>query len=61
MKYLWKILYNIDKFDYLKEILNSNFYNLYEIYSESDRFKRYINEVRTHEGKRNGILYEFIE
>jgi len=61
MKYLWKILYNIDKFDYLKEILNSNFYNLYEIYTESDRFKRYINEVRTHEGKRNGILYEFIE
>jgi hypothetical protein len=61
MNYLWKILYNIDKFDYLKEILNSNFYNLYEIYTESDRFKRYINEVRTHEGKRNGILYEFIE
>ena len=61
MKYLWKILSNIDKFDYLKEILNSNFYNLYEIYTESDRFKRYINEVRTHEGKRNGILYEFIE
>jgi hypothetical protein len=60
MKYLWKILYNIDKFDYLKEILNSNFYNLYEIYTESDRFKRYINEVRTHEGKRNGI-FEFIE
>ena len=55
-----KNLCNVDKIDYLKEILNSNFYNLYETYTESERFKRDINEVRTHEGKRNGLLYEFV-
>ena len=57
---LEKNLCNKDKIDYLKEILNSDFYNLYETYRESDRFKRDINEVKIHEGKRNIILYEFV-
>ena len=55
-----KKLCNEDKIDILKEILNTDFYNLYETYIESDRFKRDINEVKTHDGKRNGILYEFV-
>ena len=55
-----KKLCNEDKIDIIKELLNTDFYNLYETYIESDRFKRDIIEVKTHDGKRNGILYEFV-
>ena len=34
--------------------------NLYDIYCESQRFRKEINEVHTQEGKRIGLLYEFV-
>ena len=57
---LSKNLCKKDKIELLKEILNTNFYSLYETYTSSERFKRDINEVKNNEGKRNGILYEFV-
>ena len=67
-KFLYKNLEDIlsknlckkDKIDLVKEILNTDFYSLYETYTSSDRFKREINEIQALEGKRNGILYEFV-
>ena len=47
-----KKLCNEDKIDIIKELLNTDFYNLYETYIESDRFKRDIIEVKTHDGKK---------
>ena len=43
-----------------KEIANSDFYSLYDNYITSDRFKRDIEQIKKEEGKRNGILYEFV-
>ena len=33
---------------------------LYNIYIESQRFCKEINEVKTHDGRRIGLLYEFV-
>jgi hypothetical protein len=57
---LSKNLCKKDKIDLVKEILNTDFYSLYETYTSSDRFKRETNEIQALEGKRNGILYEFV-
>ena len=35
-------------------------YKLYDIYCESERFRTDINDVNTQEGKRIGLLYEFV-
>ena len=48
------------KMEIFKEIANSDFYTLYDNYINSDRFKRDIEQIKKEEGKRNGILYEFV-
>ena len=42
------------------QFCNYSLYNLYEIYCESERFRKEIDEVSSQEGKRIGILYEFV-
>ena len=48
------------KMEIFKEIANYDFYTLYDNYINSDRFKRDIEQIKKEEGKRNGILYEFV-
>ena len=42
------------------QFCNISLYSLYDIYCESQRFKNDINDVHFQEGKRIGILYEFV-
>ena len=48
------------KIEIFKEIANSDFYSLYNNYICSDRFKRDYEDLKKEEGKRNGILFEFV-
>ena len=48
------------KMEIFKEIANSDYYSLYYNYISSDRFKRDVEQIKKEEGKRNGILYEFV-
>ena len=42
------------------QFCHSSLYTLYDIYCESQRFQKEINEIHTQEGKRIGVLYEFV-
>ena len=43
-----------------KEFCSYSLFNLYDIYSESKRFQKEIKEIKNQEGKRIGLLYEFV-
>jgi hypothetical protein len=43
-----------------KEFCSYSLSNLYDIYCESKRFHKEINEIKIQEGKRIGLLYEFV-
>ena len=43
-----------------KEFCSYSLSNLYDIYCESKRFRKEINEIKIQEGKRIGLLYEFV-
>ena len=43
-----------------KEFCSYSLFNLYDIYCESKRFHKEINEIKTQDGKRIGLLYEFV-
>ncbi len=55
-----KNLYKKGKLEIFKEFVSNDFISLYFIYVESDRFIRDINNIKMEEGKRIGILYEFV-
>ena len=55
-----KNLYKKGKLEIFKEFVSNNFISLYFIYIESNRFIRDINNIKMEEGKRIGILYEFV-
>ncbi len=40
--------------------MNTDFISLYDNYVNSNKFKRDIEEIKIIDGKRNGILYEFV-
>jgi len=43
-----------------KEFCSYSLFNLYDIYCESKRFHKNINEIKNQDGKRIGLLYEFV-
>jgi len=43
-----------------KEFSSYSLFNLYDIYCESKRFHKEINEIKNQDGKRIGLLYEFV-
>ena len=43
-----------------KEFSSYSLFNLYDIYCESKRFHKEINEIKIQDGKRIGLLYEFV-
>ena len=43
-----------------KEFCSYSLFNLYDIYCESKRFYKEINEIKIQDGKRIGLLYEFV-
>ena len=43
-----------------KEFCSYSLFNLYDIYCESKRFHKDINEIKIQDGKRIGLLYEFV-
>ncbi len=43
-----------------KEFCSYSLINLYDIYCESKRFRNEIKEIKSQEGKRIGLLYEFV-
>ena len=43
-----------------KEFCSYSLFNLYDIYCESKRFQKEIKEIKNQEGKRIGLLYEFV-
>lgn len=49
-----------DKTHFFNQISEKNLSELYRTYMESERFKKDIEDVKKHDGKRNGILYEFV-
>lgn len=55
-----KNLIKLDKKDLFAEFCGYSLFNLYNVYRESQRFSKEINDVKNHDGKRNGILYEFV-
>ena len=55
-----KNLYKKGKLEIFKEFVSNNLISLYFIYIESNRFIRDINNIKMEEGKRIGILYEFV-
>ena len=42
------------------EFCSYSLFNLYDIYCESARFRKEIKDVKTQDGKRVGLLYEFV-
>ncbi len=53
-------LFKIGKLDILKEIICNDFMSLYDIYINSEKFKKDVNNIKIYEGKRISILYEFV-
>ena len=43
-----------------KEFCSYSLINLYDIYCESQHFRKEIKEIKTKDGKRIGLLYEFV-
>ena len=43
-----------------KEFCSYSLFNLYDIYCESKRFHKEINDIKIQDGKRIGLLYEFV-
>jgi len=53
-------LFKIGKLDIFKEIVCNDFMSLYDIYINSEKFKKDINTIKIEKGKRTSILYEFV-
>ena len=49
-----------DKEQFFKEFCSYSLINLYDLYCESRRFRKEIKEIKVQEGKRIGLLYEFV-
>ena len=49
-----------NKEELFKEFCSYSLYNLYDIFSESKRFNKEIKYVKFQDGKRIGLLYEFV-
>lgn len=49
-----------NKEQYFKEFCSYSLINLYDVYCESRRFRKEIKETKAQEGKRIGLLYEFV-
>ena len=46
--------------DVFSEFCSYNLSNLYKIYLESQRYNKEINDVKVHDGRRIGLLYQFV-
>ena len=55
-----KILLNRKKKKLFKEFCSYSLFNLYELYCGSKSFQNEINEIKSQDGKRIGLLYEFV-
>ena len=57
---LEKNIIKSNKEQLFKEFCSYSLFNLYDIYCESKRFHKEINDIKIQDGKRIGLLYEFV-
>ena len=66
---LWPLIDDLSEKNYIKNnkenlykiLVNETFRNLYQIYLESERYQRDLENIKKCLGKRIGILYNFLD